>query len=156
MNILNDIVSGASKQFGREFGRAGANVILKGANSYTIRGINDYSGRIKPSDCSIVKAIKEIKKIKFVSTNKANASRLIELTDLMLSNISFNGNETLNQLSDLKVLVNLYNNKFDHGSALIEDNYNDKSIDFLKEKRSEFVDLMDKFNNETKTFIYRN
>jgi len=27
MNILNDIVSGASRQFGREFGRAGANVI---------------------------------------------------------------------------------------------------------------------------------
>ena len=37
MNILNDIVSGASRQFGREFGRAGANVILKGANSYTVR-----------------------------------------------------------------------------------------------------------------------
>jgi|TARA_B110000879_G_C11023280_1_gene451801 hypothetical protein len=48
MNILNDIVSGASRQFGREFGRAGANVILKGANSYTVRGISDYSGRIKP------------------------------------------------------------------------------------------------------------
>lgn len=73
MNILNDIVSGASRQFGREFGRAGANVILKGANSYTIRGVSDYSGRIKSSDSSIVKAIKEIQKIKFVSANKANA-----------------------------------------------------------------------------------
>jgi hypothetical protein len=30
MNILNDIVRGASSQFGREFGRAGANSILKG------------------------------------------------------------------------------------------------------------------------------
>lgn len=106
MNILNDIVSGASRQFGREFGRAGANAILKGANSYTVRGISDYSGRIKPSDSQIIKAIKEIQKVKFVTTNKANASRLIDITDLMLSNISFTGNETLNQLTDLNELVN--------------------------------------------------
>lgn len=156
MNILNDIVSGASRQFGREFGRAGANAILKGANSYTIRGVSDYSGRIKPSDSSIVKAIKEIQKIKFVSTNKANASRLIDLTDLMLVNISFNGNETLNQLTDLKELVNQYNNKFDHGSSLIDDDFKDKSIDYLEEKRREFVELMDEFNNDTKIFISGN
>ena len=156
MNILNDIVSGASRQFGREFGRAGANVILKGANSYTIHGISDYSGRIKPSDSKLIKAIKEIQKIKFVSTNKANASRLIELTDLMLSNISFKGNETLNQLADLKELVNQYNNKFDHGSSLIDDDFKDKSIVYLEEKRKDFVDLMDKFNNDTKVFINGN
>jgi len=156
MNILNDIVSGASRQFGREFGRAGANVILKGANSYTVRGISDYSGRIKPSDSQVIKAIKEIQKIKFVSTNKANASRLIELTDLMLANISFNGNETLNQLTDLNELVNQYNNKFDHGSSLIDDDFKDKSIVYLEGKRKEFVDLMDKFNNDTKIFINKN
>tara|TARA_B110000208_G_C11733961_1_gene417440 strand:- start:52 stop:783 length:732 start_codon:yes stop_codon:yes gene_type:complete len=156
MNILNDIVSGASRQFGREFGRAGANVILKGANSYTVRGINDYSGRIKPSDSQVIKAIKEIQKIKFVLTNKANASRLIELTDLMLANISFNGNETLNQLTDLNELVNQYNNKFDHGSSLIDDDFKDKSIVYLEGKRKEFVDLMDKFNNDTKIFINKN
>ena len=57
MNILNDIVSGASRQFGREFGRAGANAILKGANSYTVHGISDYSGRIKPSDSQIIKTM---------------------------------------------------------------------------------------------------
>ncbi len=156
MNILNDIVSGASRQFGREFGRAGANAILKGANSYTVQGINDYSGRIKPSDSQIIKSIKEIQKIKFVSTNKANASRLIEITDLMLSNISFTGNETLNQLTDLNELVNQYNNKFDHGSSLIDDNFEDKSIDYLEDKRKEFVTLMDKFNNNTKAFINSN
>jgi TM2 domain-containing membrane protein YozV len=156
MNILNNIVSGASRQFGREFGRAGANSILKGANSYTVRGINDYSGRIKPSDSQIIKTIKEIQKIKFVSTNKANASRLIELTDLMLSNISFNGTETLNQLTDLNELVNQYKNKFDHGSSLIDDDYKDKSIDYLEDKRREFVELMDEFNNDTKVFIKRN
>jgi TM2 domain-containing membrane protein YozV len=156
MNILNDIVRGASTQFGREFGRAGANAILKGANSYTIRGVSDYSGRIKLSDNSIVRAIKDIQKIKFVSTNKANSSRLIELTDLMLANISFNGNETLNQLNDLKELVNQYNNKFDHGSSLIDDDFKDKSILYLEEKRKEFVTLMDEFNNETRIFINGN
>lgn len=156
MNILNDIVSGASRQFGREFGRAGANAILKGANSYTVRGISDYSGRIKPSDTQIIKAVKEIQKVKFVSTNKANASRLIDITDLMLSNISFTGNETLNQLTDLKELVNQYNNKFDHGTSLIDDDFKDKSIDYLEDKRNEFVVLMDKFNNDTKVFIQGN
>ena len=153
MNILNDIVSGASRQFGREFGRAGANSILKGANSYTVKGISEYSGRIKPSDSPIIKAIKEIQKVKFVSTNKANASRLIEITDLKLSNISFSGNETLNQLSDLNELVSQYNNKFNHGSSLIDDNFEDKSIDYLKDKRKEFVELMDKFNEDTKIFV---
>ena len=156
MNILNDIVSGASRQFGREFGRAGANSILKGANSYTVRGISDYSGRIKPSDSQIIKAIKEIQKVKFVSTNKSNASRLIDITDLMLSNISFNGNETLNQLADLKELINQYNNKFDHGSSLIDDDFEDKSIVYLQDKRNEFVALMDKFNKDTKAFINGN
>jgi TM2 domain-containing membrane protein YozV len=156
MNILNDIVSGASRQFGREFGRAGANAILKGANSYTVRGISDYSGRIKPSDSQIIKAIKEIQKVKFVTTNKANASRLIDITDLMLSNISFTGNETLNQLTELNELVNQYNNKFDHGSSLIDDDFKDKSIVYLEDKRNEFVALMDKFNNDTEVFINRN
>ena len=156
MNILNDIVSGASRQFGREFGRAGANAILKGANSYTVRGISDYSGRIKPSDSQIIKAIKEIQKVKFVTTNKANTSRLIDITDLMLSNIYFTGNETLNQLTDLNELVNQYNNKFNHGSSLIDDDFKDKSIDYLEDKRNEFVALMDKFNNDTKVFINRN
>lgn len=156
MNILNDIVSGASRQFGREFGRAGANAILKGANSYTVRGVSDYSGRIKPSDSQIIKAVKEIQKVKFVSTNKSNASRLIDITDLMLSNISFTGNETLNQLTDLNELVKHYNNKFDHGSSLIDDDFKDKSIDYLEDKRNEFVALMDKFNNDTKAFINGN
>ena len=94
--------------------------------------------------------------MKFVSANKANASRLIELTDLMLSNISFNGNETLNQLTDLKELVNQYNNKFDHGSSLIDDDFKDKSIDYLEEKRKEFVELMTEFNNDTKVFVKGN
>ena len=41
MNILNDVVSGAARQFGREFGRAGANSILKDANHYAVKGAID-------------------------------------------------------------------------------------------------------------------
>lgn len=123
MNILNDVVSGAARQFGREFGRAGANSILKGANYYAVKGASDYSGRIKPSDSDIVKSIKEINKVKFVSTNKGNISRLIELTDLVISNIEFNGNQTLSEINDITELINQYNDKFNHGSALVDDDY---------------------------------
>lgn len=42
MNILNEVVKGASRQFGREFGRAGANAILKGKNYYTVRNDSDF------------------------------------------------------------------------------------------------------------------
>ena len=153
MNILNDVVSGAARQFGREFGRAGANSILKGANSYTVRGISDYSGRIKPSDSSIVKAIKEVQKIKFVSTNKANASRLIDITDVIISNIEFDGNNTLNELNDITELIDQYNDKFNHGSSLIDDDFEDKSIEYLEERRNEFVRLIDKFNGDIKSHV---
>jgi TM2 domain-containing membrane protein YozV len=153
MNILKDVVRGATTQFGREFGRAGANMILKGANSYTITGTSDYIGRIKPSDSELVRAIKEVQKIKFATTNKANTSRLIELNDLMLSKIEFKGNDTLNQLADLKELIHQYDTKFDHGSALIDDDYKDKSIDYLEEKRTAFVELLNEFNSDLKAFV---
>ncbi|MDB4539575.1 hypothetical protein OAU89_01415 [bacterium] len=156
MNILNDVVSGAARQFGREFGRAGANSILKGANYYAIKGASDYSGRIKPSDSDVVKSIKEINKVKFVSTNKGNISRLIELTDLVISNIEFNGNQTLSEINDITELINQYNDKFNHGSALVDDDYKEKSVDYLEERRNEFVRLMDKFNNDIKNHIEQN
>jgi len=156
MNILNDVVKGAVTQFGREFGRAGANTILKGANSYTIKSASDYTGRIKPSDTAIVKTIKEMNKIKFATTNKANVSRLIELTDLTLRFTKFEGNETLNQLDDFKDLLEIYDNKFEHGSALLDDNYEDKSVDYLNTKRNELVDSMNNMNAESKEFIANN
>lgn len=156
MNILNDVVSGAARQFGREFGRAGANAVLKGANSYTVKGASDYSGRIKPSDSVVVRAIKEINRTKFVSTNKGNTSRLIELTDIVISNLHFNGVETLNDLTDLTELVNQYNDKFNHGSSLIDDDYKDKSIDYLKERREVFVNRIDSFNVEVGEFVTKN
>jgi hypothetical protein len=126
MNILNDVVSGAARQFGREFGRAGANSILKDANHYAVKGAIDNLGRIKPSDSDFVKSIKEINKVKFVSANKENISRLIKLTDLVISNIDFNGNQTLNEINDIKELINQYNDKFNHGSALVDDDYKEK------------------------------
>lgn len=156
MNILNDVVKGASRQFGAEFGRAGANRILKGANGYTINNGSNYNGRIKKSDSEIIKAIKEVNKIKFVSTNKANASRLIDLNYLVLENIVFKGVSSLNQLDDINELIKQYNDKFEHGSALIDNDYTDKSIDLLNSKRKEFVQHLEIFNKESKEYIKHN
>jgi len=156
MNILNEVVKGASRQFGREFGRAGANAILKGKNYYTVQGNSDFSGRIKPSDSDIVRAVKEVLKVKFVTTNKANISRLIDLTDLASDALSFNGVETLNEIQDIKVLIEEYNDKFEHGSVLVDDDFNDKSVDFLKDKRNEFIELLEQFNTDIKSFVKTN
>lgn len=156
MNILNEVVKGASRQFGREFGRAGANAILKGKNYYTVNHSSDYSGRIKPSDSQIIRSIKEILKVKFVTTNKANISRLIDLTDLASGALSFNGVSTLNEIQDIKNLIEQYNDKFEHGSVLVDDDFNDKSVDFLKDKRDEFVNLLEQFNTDIKYFVKTN
>lgn len=156
MNILNDVVSGAARQFGREFGRAGANSILKGANYYAIKATSDYSGRIKPSDSDVVKSIKEINKVKFVSTNKGNVTRLIEMTDLVIANLDFKGFHTLNEANDIAELINQYNDKFNHGSSLVDDDFNEKSVDYLEERRNELLRLMDIFNNDNKNFIIQN
>jgi len=47
MDIASTIIKGAASQFGREFGRAGANGILKGKNAIYIQGVGDLQGRIK-------------------------------------------------------------------------------------------------------------
>ena len=156
MNILNEVVKGASQQFGREFGRAGANAILKGKNYYAVKSVSDYSGRIKPSDSQIVRSIKEILKLKFVTTNKANISRLIDLTDIATGALSFNGVSTLNEIQDIKNLIEQYNVKFEHGSVLVDDDFNDKSVEFLKEKREAFVNSLNQFNTDIKDFVKKN
>jgi hypothetical protein len=52
MSLLETIINGAASQFGREFGRAGANILLNGKNSYTIND-NRYDGRISQNElCS--------------------------------------------------------------------------------------------------------
>jgi hypothetical protein len=156
MSILNDIVGGAARQFGREFGRAGANIILQGANSYTIKGVSDCSDRIKPSDSRVVKSIKEINKIKFATTNKANVSRLIEITNTVITNIQFDGNNTLFELNDFNELIKQYNDKFDHGSSLIDNEFKDESIDYLNERRNEFIGMIGQFNIDIKNHISQN
>jgi TM2 domain-containing membrane protein YozV len=75
---------------------------------------------------------------------------------LVISNIDFNGNQTLNEINDIKELINQYNDKFNHGSALVDDDYKEKSVDYLEERRNEFVRLMDEFNNDIKNHIVRN
>ena len=156
MNILKDVVRGASTQFGREFGRAGANAVLKGKNHYTIKNTTDFEGRIKPSDSDLVKAIKEIRKVKFVTTDKANISRLIDLTDIANSQIKFKGQKSLDEISSVTALVDEYNDKYEHGEVLVSDGFADKSLDYLTAKRQEFVDNLTQYNTDTKEFVERN
>lgn len=152
MNILNEIVRGASNQFGREFGRAGANQILKGANSYTIEQ-KHYDGRKSVNDSSIVRAIKDIKKTEFVSTNKANVVRLIDITNDTLENIRFDGINSIAQLDDISYLLETYNEKFELGSHLIDDDYHDKSVNYLEEKRKELLAEIESFNTNARHYI---
>lgn len=156
MGVLKDVTRGASTQFGREFGRAAANSVLKGANHYTIQSSDRYQGRIKPSDSLVVKRIKEINKVKFATTNKANTSRLVELTDAIDDIIIFKGVETLKQLPDIITLVNEYNKKYEHGEALVDDDFEGEVVDFEKKKRKEWEEAMDKFNAASKEFVDRN
>jgi hypothetical protein len=154
MNILNTVVNGAASAFGREFGRAGANAILRGANSYTVNGV--YSGRIKPSDSLYVRTIKELNKASFRTTNKGNISILISLTDLVLPNLEFRGRATLDDLQAITDMIDLYVDKFNHGSALVADDYEDKSVDYLQSRRQELVDSIDSLNEKIKSFVSRN
>ena len=156
MNILNEVVKGAAQQFGREFGRAGANSILKGKNYYAVANVSDFSGRIKPSDSKIVRAVKEINKIKPAATDKTNTSRLIELTEIVNSNINFKGVDSLNQISDISQMINNYNDKYELISKHISEKFNDKLVDFLKDKRSEFVKNLEGFNSSCKSFVKSN
>ena len=156
MKIISDILWGAATQFGREFGRAGANQILKGSNHYVIKGQSDYSGRIKPSDSDIVRAYKEINRIKFVQSNKANVSRLIEITDRVLPFLDFNNDQSLDIMTETKDLLDLYQNKVDHGNALIDDSFNEESAVFLEEKIKLLVQKLKNFNSESKDWVEKN
>ena len=156
MNILNEAIKGAASQFGREFGRAGANLILDGKNYYTVKEASGYEGRIKPSDSEVIKNIKSISKIKFVSTDKANTVRLIEATDLVLNVMQFKGVETLNQLGDINFLVDRYNEKFELGEAMISDDYKSEVTELLEKKQSQLLENMKTFNSSIKSFVESN
>lgn len=115
MGIFNNIVKGASTQFGREFGRAGANSILKGKNYYAIKGSSDYNGRIKPSDSDVVRVIKEINKITFPTTDKAILNKLIQMGGMVKPLIKFD----INHFNDVSNLTNLFGEKFNVGESLL-------------------------------------
>ena len=156
MKIIRDILWGAATQFGREFGRAGANQILKGKNHYVVKGQSDYSGRIKPSDSDIVRAYKEINRIKFAQSNKANVSRLIEITDKVLPFLEFSNDKSLDIMSEIKDLLDLYQTKVDHGNALIDDSFKEESVIFLEQKTNLLVEKLKKFNSQSKKWIDSN
>jgi len=156
MKIISDILWGAATQFGREFGRAGANQILKGSNHYTVKGQSNYSGRIKPSDSDAVRAYKEIKKIKFAQSNKANVSRLIDITNILLPFLDFSYDKSLDIMTEIKDLLNLYQQKVDHGNALIDDSFNDESALFLEKKTKLLVKKLKKFNHDSKVWVESN
>ena len=156
MKIIRDILWGAATQFGREFGRAGANQILKGKNHYVIKGQSDYSGRIKPSDSDIVRAYKEINRIKFAQSNKANVSRLIDITDKVLPFLEFSNDKSLDIMSEIKDLLDLYQTKVDHGNALIDDSYQEESAQYLTTKTEELVNNLKEFNSRSRNWIQIN
>ncbi len=153
MGALDTIAKGALSQFGREFGRAAANTILNGHNSQKIELSDKYSGRLKPSDSSVVRAIKNIQTTDFVIQDKANASRLIDITDEFINVNKFKGVETLAELEDFYILADIYNDKFAHGSALISDEFKEKVMDHLALKREELFSSMREFNNNCKNFV---
>lgn len=152
MGIFNAMINGASSQFGREFGRAAANSILKGRNSYTVNN-QVYTERVRPSDSEVKKAAKELYKTKFVTTNKGNITRLIDMTNLVTDRLVFNGQETIINIDEFNDMLDIYSDKMSHGISLIDSDFNDKSVDHLSLKFSELKESIDKFNLDMDTFI---
>lgn len=100
MGALDTITKGALSQFGREFGRAAANTILNGHNSQKVELTERHTGRLKPTDSPVIRAIKKIETTEFVIQDKSNASRLIEITDEFINVNKFGGMNTLSELND--------------------------------------------------------
>jgi TM2 domain-containing membrane protein YozV len=153
MGVLDSMVKGAFNQFGREFGRAAANSVLNGRNSQKVELIDRYSGRLKPSDTPVIRAMKNIQNIDFVLQDKANISRLIEITDEFINVIRFNGDQSLSMMDDIYTLENIYNDKYAHGIALINSDYNDKTVDYLNLKRDELDQSIKEFQSSYKEFV---
>jgi TM2 domain-containing membrane protein YozV len=154
MSVFKQVIGGAASQFGREFGRAGANTILKGANHYTVRTDDSrFDGRIKPSDSNVVRVFKEIDKVNFVTTDKANVSRLIEITEKILDMLVIKGRDSILETSDLQKVLSFYERKFDHGKVLISEDFDDKSVDFLLDRRKELDQKFLDFNQRMIDFV---
>lgn len=155
MSILNNIIRGASTQFGREFGRAGANIILKGKNSYRIETDKKYESRINPSDSELVKTIKGIKKIKFLTTDKSNLIKLLELQNDVLNSIKFEGINSIYESSDLNALLSEYESKYNFGISIIEDKSNNLFKDILSNNLKIETKTKD-YNSDLEKFVMFN
>lgn len=155
MSILNNIIRGASFQFGREFGRAGANIILKGKNSYRIETDKKYESRINPSDSELVKRIKGIKKIKFLTTDKSNLIKLLELQNDVLNSIKFEGINSIYVSSDLNALLSEYESKYNFGLNIIEDKSNNLFKDILSNNLKIETKTKD-YNSDLEKFVMLN
>jgi TM2 domain-containing membrane protein YozV len=156
MSIFKNIVRGASTQFGREFGRAGANIILKGKNAYHIKtSSSDYTSRVNKNDSDIVRLIKGIKKIKFSTTDKSNIVRLLEMQNDLINTIEFKDLESIKSSDELTDLIAEFNSKYQLGISLIEKKdlplYND-----LKNNELEIENKISQYNKELKNYIERN
>ena len=144
--MFKTIGKGAAKQFGAEFGRAAANKILQGANSYTIKTEVDYAGRIKPSDSQVIRMIKEIQKVKMPSQNKSIVNKLLDMTNSILPLFEFNGISTFCELEDIKYLVKVYNEKCENAELLLDENFDHQIFDRYKERSKLLAETITNFN----------
>lgn len=122
--MLKKIVGGAASQFGREFGRAGANKVLKDSNHYTIKDKSNSNKQIKDVDTD-----QNLNKIKFIVSEKGNILRLIKILDLLKKEID--SNTSINNKIDT---IKICNVKISIGESLINDKSQDTFKLYLKNK----------------------
>ena len=127
MNIAKHILRGAATQFGREFGRAGANAILGGSNAIKVEQVREnLKGRVKESDNELVVLYKELKKVKFGSTNKTNLVKLRKVNYIVDQMMKYQ--VELHSCLYFTELSNLVQSKWEEGLALIDDDYEEQEI----------------------------
>ena len=142
MNIFKTIIRGAASQFGREFGRAGANKVLKGSNHYAVKNINDKNIKTTKKDIKnydIVKLKGKLEKLSFSSVDKTNINKMISITEELIKvyiNIPENAVE-LDLIDYYKEVDELYVNKYNLFELGIDENKNIKLLEYLKVKLEE-------------------
>lgn len=154
--MLNKIVSGAASQFGREFGRAGANRILKGANSYTINNKSHKSSQSSNNQTYFSKAIAGINKIKLASTDKTNVIRLITLTNETNRYIEFKGDFSLERLKEFEKFVSTFLIKFQEINSMVTEGYETSQVNTLRKSVDVFNTKVEKFNEDMSIHINEN
>ena len=134
-NIGSQIIRGAATQFGREFGRAAANSVLKGANYYNVKNSTSSS-----KDKEIDKTIAQIKRIDIgarSSTNIARCYSVLYKFETLLNLKQSNEIENIILLVDTAALVS---EKIEFLSKMIDD---DKLTEVIVEAQKVFQKLDD-------------